>query len=144
METTTLILRELIAALWLAASGFLALLFLVYVHRNRGRDLDRSESDAEHQITMRAAIAFVLYFGGATVSRFWGWLNLRFLLFGDYPDIMDTTYPVAAIGSLISLAGAIWLTAIFSPSRWGHWGWISAILFGLAFVAVTRLIGGTV
>lgn len=134
MDQWTLLMREFVSSLWLAATLYFVFLFGRYwvVNRRLG-DL----------YTVRASLAFVIYFSGSLIARAWGWLNLRFLIDGPYPEVLNDSYPFVALCSIASLIGALWLTSIFSPKAWGHWGWIGAVLTAVAFLIVTRLVGAS-
>jgi hypothetical protein len=134
MNDTVLNMRELFSSLWLNVTFYMALVFVCYLVGQR----KAGDPNWYERRYNRAAIGLALYFGGLAITRLWGWLLIQTQADGVYSASLDAIYPVSVAGQAISMIGAVWLTAIFTPASWGNRGWVIASVCGALFILVTH------
>lgn len=111
----------------------LGLLCFIVVHlrrevRRRGFALART------RLGNQAAVAVGVHILGLTLIRSWTtylyWANES----GVDTSGAEDAYPLAMVGLVIAMVGMACCIRIFSPVRWGNWGWILTFCAALGFV----------
>jgi hypothetical protein len=119
----------------------LELLFIVIVHT-----IDQIRKVGWKQTRSRlgnlAAMAIGLHMLGLTLQRGWNtWIfhskvsvGYGELQFGYVDGIC-----IPLTGLALGVVGMIACIRIFTPARWGHWGWVMSSLFTVVFVVWLEL-----
>lgn len=138
---TPLILPATISAIWRLQTEILValdleLLFIIIVHM-----VDQIKKVGWKQARSRlgnlAAIAIGTHMLGLTIQRGWNtWIFHSKVNIG-YSDLQFTYIDGIGIplaGLAIGVIGMALCIRVFTPVRWGNWGWILSILFAIVFV----------
>jgi hypothetical protein len=89
---------------------------------------------ARARLGNQAALAVGVHTVGLMIIR--GWTTLQFYLkgIGYNPVSVEEAYPVALTGLVIAVLGMACCIRIFSPRRWGNFGWILVFSAAIGFV----------
>jgi hypothetical protein len=130
-ELTTTIARQVIAETLLVFDVTL----LVFIVRHMSCEIRRRGFVAARaRIGNKAAVAIGVHVFGLTIIR--GWTTLQYYLLSKdiNPDGVDSLYAVPFVGLVFAVVGMACCIRIFSPAKWGNWGWILAFMAALGFV----------
>lgn len=106
--------------------------FLVLYIIKEGRK--RGWAEAYERLGVQAAMAVLVLQIGHIVLRGWSAVLLWYYANGRDALQIENKYPVALVGAILCVIGMLCCIRIFSRERWGHWGWVFAIVFGILFV----------
>lgn len=128
--------REVIAETLLIFD--IALLFFIASHLRR-EYRNRGWANMRVQLGNQAAIAVAVHIFGLTIIRAWTtaqyWLERN----GYSSLVVEDQYQIALLGLIISVIGMACCIRIFSPARWGNWGWMLSFVAALGFVGLMQI-----
>lgn len=127
---TSLIVREWINGVWFVATAWVAVIFCRYLWNEVRKSGDYWKPQVQ------GATACLAYFSGETIYRGWTWIGLKAANEGHIDLKFAQFYWIGIAGATLAILGAICCMRVFSPSSWGHMGWI-AILLGSVSMIIT-------
>lgn len=130
-ETSAAIIRQVIAEALLVFD----LSLLVFITRHTYCEVKRRGLAAARQrIGNQAAIAVGVHVLGLTIIR--AWSTAQYYLQGRdiNPDIVENIYAIPLVGLGFAVVGMACCIRIFSPARWGNWGWVLSFMAAIGFV----------
>lgn len=123
--------REIIAeTLLIFDIGLLA--FIVF-HIRREVAL-RGFAGMRSRLGNQAAVAVGVHIFGLTIIRAWTTTQYYMGARGIDTAGVEEQYPVALIGLFIAMTGMACCIRIFSPERFGNWGWLLTVMAAIGFV----------
>lgn len=130
-EVSATIAREVIAETLLIFD--IGLLLFIAVHLRRELRV-RGFNGARTRLGNQAAVAVAVHVIGLSLIR--GWTTVQYFLRsqGTDPDVVQNIYQVPMIGLALAVLGMACCIRIFSPARWGNWGWVLTFMAAVGFV----------
>lgn len=89
---------------------------------------------ARSRLGNQAAVAFGVHIIGLAVIRWWSAIQYWLDRHGLSSRWLESHSQIALGGLVISVIGMACCIRIFSPARWGNWGWALTFLAALGFV----------
>lgn len=129
-----ILLRQIINEVLLSFDIILFVILVRYI------TVQINQSAQMSQPHIQGAMALLTIFFGHAIVRGWSFATFVNIARGGGLFDLENAYPVALIGTIVTVVGLSWLIRIFTPNSWGERGWIFSVMLTALFVGLMRIV----